>query len=136
MVYTGGLGAAKYSEAQAKQAVQQVFLEILEREPNYPGVQGYVDCLLERENKKNFGPGSCNVDDLRTMVLQSQEYRDLQARKAAAVYGAPAESGMVTTSGLPFLPGAEGGIMSMSVGGIPLPILAGGLVLLMLLKKK
>lgn len=139
--YTGGLaglGKAKVSQDEAKRTIQQIFLEILEREPDYPGAQSMVDCLLSRENDKNFGPGSCNVDDLRTNVLKSQEYRDLQARKAAAVYGAPAPSGSPGSASSSFYPtdGGGGGIMSMTVAGIPIVYLAGGLVVLLMVMKK
>ncbi len=128
-----GLGAApRISQKEAKRAVQTVYLELLLRDPWSPhdeGAMGYVNCLVE---------GWCDVDFVRTELIRSQEYKDKELARAQRVYGALTESGMVTTSGLPALPSSPmgGGILGMSVGGIPLPYLAGGLVLLMLLKKR
>jgi len=132
-MYYYGLGKApKVSKEEAKRAVQSIYQELLLRDPWNPydaGAEGYVNCLVG---------GWCETDFVRTEVIKSAEYKDKELARAQAVYGAPTQSGMVTTSGLPLLPGTSmgGGIMDMSIAGIPLPYLAGGLVLLMLLKKR
>lgn len=129
---------AKMSADDAKSIVKQIFLELLEREPDYPGAQGYVDGLLLRnkadcENKPLETPGQFSPDDVRTMVLSSQEYRDLQARKAAAVYGEPGGPGASPAASGYTSDG--GGISTMSVAGIPVVYLGAGLLLLMLMKR-
>lgn len=121
----------KVTKEQAKTAVQQIYLELLERDPWNPydaGAEGYVNCLVE---------GWCNTDFVRTEVLKAPEYRDVQMRKAAKAYG-PAESGAVTTSGLPLVPGAPSfqSLTSMTVAGIPVVYIVGGIVLLSLLKRR
>jgi hypothetical protein len=86
---------------------------------------GYVNCLAE---------GSCDVDFVRSELIRSAEYKEKDLARARAVYGgAPPKPGAGTTS-----PGAAsvGGLLETTIGGIPLPYLAGGLVLLMLLKKR
>jgi hypothetical protein len=131
-----GLGAEPtVSREEAKRAVRSIYLELLLRDPWDPydaAAEGYVNCLTGT-------PWRCDIDFVRTEVIASPEYKDKELARARAVYGAPVQSGVVTTSGLPPLPGAApagGGIMEMSIGGIPLPYLAGGLVLLMLLKRR
>lgn len=124
----------KVTKDDAKSAVQQIYLELLERDPWNPydkGAEGYVNCLVE---------GWCNIDFVRTEVLKAPEYKDVQTRKAVAAYG-PTQSGSVTTSGLPAVPGSAGGfnlstLTAMQVGGIPVLYLAGGLVVFSLLRRK
>jgi hypothetical protein len=136
-----GLGAApKVSRDEAKRAVQNIYLELLLRDPWSPydaGAEGYVNCLVE---------GWCNTDFVRTEVIKSPEYRDKELARAQQVYGAApaAGSSLVPSPGAPSYgspsygsPMAmDGGITSMSIAGIPVVYLAGGLVLLMLLKKR
>lgn len=128
----GGLfrGAPKVTEEDAKSAVRQIYLELLEREPD-AGAQGYIDCLYKGA-QHDPSRGWCDVDFIRTELLKSQEYRDLQARKAAAVYGAPAPAAGFAPGGA--LPTGEG-ISTMTIAGIPIVYLAGGLALLMLLRR-
>lgn len=107
----------KVTEADAKNAVQQVYLELFGRDPWSPydrGAEGYVKCLVE---------GWCDIDFVRTELLKSQEYRDVQTRKAQAVF-APAATGAPVLS----LPGG------LDVGGI-LPYALGGILLFSLLKR-
>jgi len=135
-----GLGAApKVSKDEAKRAVANIYLELLLRDPWNPydaGAEGYVNCLVE---------GWCNTDFVRTEVIKSGEYRDKELARAQKVYAAApggalpsGGSSFVPSSGdySPYAPMGGGGIMSMEVGGIPIVYLAGGLVLLMLLKKR
>jgi hypothetical protein len=139
--YTSGLGAsvaetkarlsaevrARAAE-QAKRTVQTLFLELLLRDPfaqgpeQTAGAMGYVNCLAE---------GSCDVDFVRSELIRSAEYKDKELARARAVYGGPAKPGAGTTS-----PASVGGLLETTIGGIPLPYLAGGLVLLMLLKRR
>lgn len=126
--------SSKISDADAKSAVQQVYLELLERDPwnpNDPGAMGYVNCLLE---------GWCDVDFIRTEVLKSKEYKDVQMRKAAVVYNpAVAPSGFGESL---FLGGTApgGGIVetltSGTVAGIPFTWIALGLGLVLLMKRR
>jgi hypothetical protein len=137
-----GLGKGpKVSEEEARRVVQSIYQELLLRDPWAPGSVGpagkggkpgydtvalsYVNCLVDRW---------CDVDFVRTEVIQSAEYKEKDLARARAVYGgAPPKPGAGTTS-----PGAAsvGGLLETTIGGIPLPYLAGGLVLLMLLKKR
>jgi hypothetical protein len=138
-----GLGKGpKVSEEEARRVVQTIYQELLLRDPWAPGSVGpggkggkpgydtdtvalsYVNCLVDRW---------CDVDFVRAEVIQSAEYKDKELARARAVYGGPAQSGAGTTS-----PGAAsgGGLLETTIGGIPLPYLAGGLVLLMLLKRR
>lgn len=133
-----GLGAApKVSRDEAKRVVQNVYLELLLRDPWSPydaGAEGYVNCLTG---------GWCNPDFVRTEVIKAPEYRDKELARAQKVYGA-APGGAVPGSSFapssgdssPYAPMGGGGIMSMEVGGIPIVYLAGGLALLMMLKKR
>jgi len=133
-----GLGAApKISKDEAKRAVANIYLELLLRDPWNPydaGAEGYVNCLVE---------GWCNTDFVRTEVIKSGEYRDKELARAQKVY-ATAPSGafpsggssLVPSSGGYYPPMDAGGITSMTVAGIPIVYIAGGLVLLMLLKKR
>lgn len=125
----------KLTEVDAKAAIRQLFLEILEREPDYPANQPRVDCLLRREDKslgqERFGPGTCNIDDLRTELLQSPEYKDLQMKKAAAVYAPGGTSAAFPYSGA----GDIGGALSGGIGGIPFTWIAVGLGLVLLMKR-
>jgi len=135
-MYGLGKGAAadlrrRGQEEEAKRVVRSIFLEFLLRDPfaegpeQTKGAMGYVNCLVE---------GWCDADFVRTEILGSQEYKDKELARARAVYGgAPPKPGAGTTS-----PGAAsvGGLLETTIGGIPLPYLAGGLVLLMLLKKR
>lgn len=150
--YSDGLGlwpfggGEQMSRADAERVVKQIFLEILEREPSQDSLRDpkraghYVDCLVKRHDKslgeRRFGPGTCSVDDIRTNVLNSEEYRQLQMRKAEAVYGA-APSG--SDSSLPGAPGGGGVPGFSALGGIDLsrhwPYILGGVVLITLLKK-
>lgn len=144
--YTSGLSglgkAAKISKDEAKRAVQSVYLELLLRDPWNPydaGAEGYVNCLTE---------GWCDVDFVRTELIKSAEYRDKELARATKVYAAAAAPGgaipgssLVPSSGSSFgapgyAPVDGGGIMSMTVAGIPIVYLAGGLVLFMMLKKR
>ena len=136
-----GLGAApKISKDEAKRAVQSIYLELLLRDPWNPydaGAEGYANCLVE---------GWCNTDFVRTEVIKSGEYRDKELARAQKVYAA-APGGALPSGGsslVPSLPSSggyyppmdAGGITSMTIAGIPVLYLAGGLVLLMLLKKR
>lgn len=144
--YTSGLGAspadsrpavsgkatARATE-EAKRTVQNIYLELLLRDPwnkaTYDaGAEGYVNCLVD---------GWCDTDFVRTEVIKSPEYADKEMARAQRVY---APGGAVPSSApggySSFAPMDWGGIMSMSVAGIPIVYLAGGLVLLMMLKKK
>ena len=113
----------KVTREDAESAVRQVYLELLERDPFDPvdpGAEGYVTCLLE---------GWCDVDFVRTEVLKSPEFRNLQTRKAQAAFATPAQAGFVSTSGLlPSLP--EG----LDVGRI-FPYALGAIVLLSLMRR-
>lgn len=114
-------GKNKVSRTDAEKVVRQTYLELLEREPD-PESEGYVNCLVE---------GWCDVDFVRTEVLKSPEYQDLQIRKATAVYAPEAGAYTPTTGGAaPSL----ASFTSMSIGGIPLPYLLGGVLVLSLLK--
>lgn len=119
----------KVTKEDAKNAVEQIYLELLERDPWNPydqGAEGYVNCLVE---------GWCNTDFVRTEVLKAPEYRDVQARKAAKVYGTTPPVPMSGAPGAP-PPSAFGDLIPPTIGGIPTAYVAGGLVLLMLLKRK
>lgn len=127
----------KLTEADAKKAVQQVYLELLEREPDYPGAQGYVDCLIKGA-QHDPSRGWCDVDFIRTELLKSQEYQDLQLRKAQQVYGvAPgAAQGLAPSQGAPgYYPPTGGGGVPGEIFGIPLVYLIGVVALLMLMKR-
>lgn len=118
-------GKDKVTSQDAENAVRQIYLELLEREPD-PGSQGFADCLVN---------GSCDVDFVRTEILKSPEYHDLQVRKATAAY-APESPGYTPTAGgggSSALPSVSS-LSSMSIGGIPLPYLVGGVLLFSLLK--
>jgi hypothetical protein len=136
--YRTGLGAApKVSRDEAKRAVQSIYLELLLRDPWSPydaGAEGYVNCLVE---------GWCNTDFVRTEVIKAPEYRDKELARAQQVYAptSAAASSYVPGASSPssggyYPPMDAGGITSMSIAGIPVLYLAGGLVLLMLLKKR
>lgn len=118
----GRKGEPKVSQADAEKVVRQTYLELLEREPDAAS-QGYVDCLVE---------GWCDVDFIRTEILKSPEYRDVQTRKAVATYAPTNQSGFAPTSG-GALPSVSS-LASMSIGGIPLPYVVGGVLLFSLLK--
>jgi hypothetical protein len=137
-----GLGKGpKVSEEEARRVVQTIYQELLLRDPwapgSSPGGKGgkpgydtvalsYVNCLVDRW---------CDVDFVRAEVIQSAEYKEKDLARARAVYGGPAQSGAGTTSPATS-PASVGGLMDTTIGGIPLPYLAGGLVLLMFLKKR
>jgi len=135
-----GLGAApKVSRDEAKRVVQSIYLELLLRDPWSPydaGAEGYVNCLVE---------GWCNPDFVRTEVIKAPEYRDKELARAQKVYAPPGGaipgSSLVPSSSFgarapDYAPMDGGGITSMTVAGIPVLYLAGGLVLLMMLKKR
>lgn len=140
---SGGLGASKgVSKDQAKKAVQSIYLELLLRDPWNPydaGAEGYVNCLIE---------GWCSTDFVRQELIKSSEYRDKELQRAQAVYGpgGSASSALVPGSVAASMPygassqagyaPAGGGILSMTIGGIPVVFLAGGALLLSLLKKR
>lgn len=114
----------KITEAQAKSVVQQSYLEILERDPWNPydkAAEGFITCQLE---------GWCDADQIRTWLLQSDEYHKLQKKKAAEVYGSSAASGGGA------LPSFSAMGLPSEIGGIPLPYLAGGILLLLLLRRR
>jgi len=131
----------KVMREAAKSAVAQIYLELLGRDPWNPydaGAEGFVNCLVE---------GWCETDFVRTEVLKSSEYRDVEMRRAAQAYGAlPAGGALVPAGGVPaaaLAPGsAAGGLAPFSGGGIPSTIagiplvwLIGGVALLMLLRR-
>lgn len=128
--YASGLGKApKVSQEEAKRAVQAIYLELFLRDPWNPydaGAEGYVKCLTE---------GWCTTDYVRTEALNSPEYRDKELQRAQKVYGT-APGGALPSSGAPGYAPMDGGITSMTIAGIPIVYLAGGVVLLMLLKKR
>lgn len=119
-----GLGAKGVSKDVAKTAVQNIYLELLLRDPWNPydaGAEGFVNCLVE---------GWCSTDFVRQEVIKSPEYADKELARAQAVYGA---GGTASSAAMPYSP--LGGIMSMTVAGIPVVYLAGGLLLLSLLRR-
>lgn len=128
-LFKGKKGKPKVTEADAKKAVQQIYLELLERDPWNPhdaGAMGYVQCLVE---------GWCDTDFVRTEVLKSKEYHDVQQRKAAAAYGAaPGATPSSSSAGVlsPSFGSAFGGLNL----GPYAPYLIGGVVLLMLLRRR
>ena len=130
--YTSGLGKTPaVSQEEAKRAVQAIYQELFLRDPWNPydaGAEGYVKCLTE---------GWCTTDFVRTEALKSDEYRDKELQRAQKVYGT-APGGALPSSGAPGYAAApsDGGIFGMTVAGIPIVYLAGGVVLLMLLKKR
>ena len=105
-------------------AVNQIYLELLGRESlNDPGAVPYVDCLVDR---------SCDVDSIRTEILQSPEFRTVQDKRASSEREqARQQAAGETTSPLALL----GGIPS-TIAGVPLPYIIGGVGLLLLLRKK
>lgn len=128
---------SKLTEADAKKLVQQIYLELLEREPD-PGAQGYIDCLIKGA-QHDPDKGWCDVDFIRTELLKSPEYRDLQVRKAQEAYGlAPgAAPGLAPSPGAPasgVYPPAGGGIPG-EIFGIPLIYVIGGVALLMFMRR-
>lgn len=135
-LFKGKPSQEKMTPERAKSLVRQISLEILEREPDYPGMQPYVDCLVKREDRSlgdaRFGAGTCNVDDLRTNMLQSDEYRNLQQKKAAIAYGV--DPATVASSG-------DAAVLSPALAsplaglGPYAPYILGGVVLLMLLRR-
>lgn len=127
----------KLTEADAKKLVQQIYLELLEREPD-PGAQGYIDCLIKGA-QHDPNKGWCDVDFIRTELLKSPEYRDLQVLKAQQAYGlapgaapglAPGAPGALPQGGYPPTGGIPGEIF-----GIPLIYVAGAVALLMLMRR-
>lgn len=131
----------KVTREEAKRAVQAIYLELLSRDPWDPydaGAEGYVNCLVE---------GWCDVDFVRTEVLKAPEYRDVEMRRAAQVYGlAPGASAGISPvptvgGGLaPSLapvggPLAPAGGIPSEVFGIPIVYLIGGVALLMLMRR-
>jgi hypothetical protein len=133
-----GLGAKGVSKDEAKRAVQNIYLELLLRDPwGTPydqGAEGYVNCLTE---------GWCNTDFVRTEVIKSSEYKDKELARAQSVYGTGGTASSAAAGGssaaMPYDASSYapiGGITSMTVAGIPVVYLAGGVVLLMLLKKR
>ena len=115
-----GLGAKGVKRSDAKKAVQQIYLELLLRDPFDPydfGAKGKVDCLVE---------GWCDVDFLRTEVLKSDEFRALQEKMASQTR----EQAQATLS-----PGFVGGLPS-AIAGVPLPYIIGGVALLLLVRKR
>lgn len=124
--------ANRVSPEDARNAVQQIYLELLERDPLNPydpGIEGHADCLVKRQ---------CTVDTIRTGILQGPEFRELQERKAARVYGAAATgaaAGSSPSSGAAAF--APSSFPSFGLGGLEqyLPLAIGGFVLLMFLRR-
>ena len=102
----------------AVNAVNQIYLELLGRESlNDPGAVPYVDCLVDR---------SCDVDSIRTEILQSPEFRTVQENRATR----EREQAQEQAAGE-----AADGIPS-TIAGIPLAYIIGGVGALLLLRKK
>lgn len=118
----GLLGNSDIKRKDADSAVNQIYLELLERPSiDDPGSEGFVRCLMTRE---------CNVDFVRTEVLSSPEFRALQeGRVRRELEARTSRVSDVTFSGL------VAGLPS-SVAGIPLMYIVGGVAALLLLKKK
>lgn len=121
----GLLGRDKgVKRSDAEKAVQQIYLELLLRDPlnpRDPGMKGFVNCLVA---------GWCDVDFVRTEILKSPEFRELQEKLVTQeLERAKQFSGSSTFAfGLPALPSV--------VAGVPLPVIIGGVVLLFLMMKK
>lgn len=135
-----GKGGGKPKEADAKEAVRQIYLELLGREPD-PGAKGYIDCLIKGA-QHDPNKGWCDVDFIRTEILKGSEYRDVEMRKAREAYGL-APGGALPSSGAPgaapYPPGAgpypPAGDAPGTIFGIPILYVVGGVALLMLMKR-
>lgn len=117
----GLVGGGGVKREDAEGAVNQIYLELLERPAiGDPGSVPYVDCLVN---------GECDVDFVRTEVLSSPEFRALQEGRVQREL----ETRRATTPSV--APGFAAGLPS-SIAGIPLTYIIGGVAALFLLKKK
>ena len=118
-----GLGTKGVKRADAKKAVQQIYLELLLRDSLDPwdsGAAGYINCLVD---------GWCDVDFIRTEVLRSDEFRTLQGKMAMQQRGQAREQVRQAAVSSAFeIPSA--------IAGVPLPYIIGGVALLLLARKR
>lgn len=142
-VLTFGLvgGGKKFSESEARSAVQQIYLELLGREPDYPAAQGYVDCAREGKNCPTLSGGKKippdeRIVDIRTHILRSPERADFQRRQLSAEMTEFTSTAGGDTSALASPGSFSFAEIPSEVGGIPIAYFVGGFALLLLLKKR
>ena len=127
----GSSKAPKVSRSDARAFVRSQYNELFCREPD-PNARGYEDCLVA---------GDCTAEKVRSNLMSSVEYADKQSRGVCTNLP-PAPTGSIPTGALP-----DGGPVdvpgSTGRGGASVfdslleywPYVAGGVVLLMVLKK-